>query len=537
MVRLKEVPKKKKTIGEKIDHIIGVISPKWGAHRMRYRAAMAGHAYRAARTDRLRSWMTSGGSADEDILWDLPMLREKSRELNRNDPHGSGITDTMETNIIGSGIRLQSRIDFEFLGMKEDSARDFQKAAERAWRSWVPYADASDHLDFDEIQQLCLRQILENGESFVLIHQDKTNARSPYALSLEVIESDRIETPPHLKSDKSVRSGIKIGPKGEPVAYFVRKTHPGDLTLRLNDPKRLEFLEIPAYNELGLKNIIHLYKMKRPGQTRGVPFFAPVMNYFKDTSDYFEAELIAAQVAACFAAVITKTDPLGEAYGNAGEINTANQRLENIEPGTFEYLQAGESIQQLNPNRPGGSFEPFMERILRAISSGLNLPYEVVAKDFSRTNYSSARAAILEARKLFLVWQSFIAKKLCDPVYDRLLEEAYLDGKLPIRSYYASRDEYKKARWIGQGWGWVDPVKEVKASKEALDSDMTTLADVCAASGLDWEEVLEQRAREKKKKEDLGLGTESQSNISDEDLTDVPEEEPARQRSDYVKGY
>ena len=146
-----------------------------------------------------------------------------------------------------------------------------------------------------------------------------------------------------------------------------------------------------------------------------------------------------------------------------------------------------------------------MERILRAISSALGLPYELVAKDFSKTNYSSARAALLEARRYFRCRQEWLSRRLCQPAWDMLIEEAYLEGDLEAMDFYPKRFDWTRARWIAPGWGWVDPTKEVKASRESVDGLISTLADEAAALGRDWEEVLEQRAREEEKRKSLGL--------------------------------
>jgi lambda family phage portal protein len=506
---MKEVKEQQKmTLSDRLENLVALFSPKLALQRRMYRSAyIQASSYRGADKSRLRkSWNPGAGSPDEDLLYDLVDLRTRSRDLNRNDAHASGITGTMVTNVIGSGIRPQSRVDrASLLDIPTETLDLFQEKAERAWQKWTPFADAGNRLDFYEIQQLVERQMLENGDVFI-IPLMTADSRKPYQLSVEIIEADRVDTPSDLRSNKNVRGGVEIGPHGEPVAYFVRRSHPGDLQFQKSFSNNSEnYVRYPAFNELGRPNVLHLYALKRPGQTRGEPFFAPVMNYFKDLADYMEAELVSARVAACFAAFIKKTDPYNAAIGRGNQTNDKGQRLESIEPGMIEYLSPGEEVSQVSPNRPGGTFDPFVERILRAISAGLNLPYEVVAKDFSKSNYSSARAALLEARRYFRVRQEFIAKRLCQPIWDMLLEEAYLVGELPIVNFYENRLDIVRAKWISPGWGWVDPTKEVQAARDSIDGNLSTLADEAAALGKDWEEVLEQRAREQKKLKDLGL--------------------------------
>jgi lambda family phage portal protein len=490
-----------------IDNIISFFSPRAGFKRKMYREAInitqAFGAYKGAGRNRLRSsWLPRGGSADEDLLPELSDLRERSRDLNRNDAHASGITGTMTTNVIGTGIRPQSRVDKEALGISDKSAANFQQKAERAWKKWLPYSDASERMDFYEIQQLVDRQILENGEALIIPRMLEDRER-PYALALQVIESDRLGTPPDKRGDKSIRSGVKIGENGEPVAYFIQETHPGDY--RYTRGMERKFIEIPAKNEYGRKNVFHLYHVVRSGQTRGVPFFAPVLTYFKDLAEYAEAELVAARIAACFSLFITSEASMDVAVNSAYERNSSNQLVESLEPGMIKHLMPGESITSFNPQRPGATFEPFVERILRAISAALGLPYELVAKDFSKTNYSSARAALLEARRYFKVKQEWLARKLCQPVWEMLLEEAYLNGELGTGSFYEKRRYWVGASWIAPGWEWVDPLKEAKAAEVGLKNGIVTHSDLYSARGKDWEESFEQRKRELDKIKELGL--------------------------------
>ena len=496
----------KETLGERIskgiDSVIGVFSPKAAYKRKAFRRAqtMLG-SYRGADKTRLRSsWWPGGGSADEDLLPDLPVLRERSRDLNRNDAHAAGITTTVTSNTVGTGIKPQSRVKTKKLGISDDEATVFQEAAEDNWEKWCPFADAGSRMDFYEIQNLVDRQILENGEIILLPLMLDGKSR-PFSLAFDIVEADRLETPPDKRADKNVRYGVEIGERGEPVAYYIRKTHPGDLTLSRGAER--QYMRIPAVGDTGRKNVIHLYWVNRPGQTRGVPFFAPVMNYFKDLADYMEAELVAARVAACFAVFIKKDDNYAAALSNTSETNSKGQRIQELEPGMIDYLGPGEDISAFNPNRPGGQFEPFVDRILRAISTGLNLPYEIVAKDFSKTNYSSARAALLEARRYFMVRQAWLSRKLCQPAWDMLQEEAFLKNQLPAKSFYEKKSDWCRARWIAPGWQWVDPVKEAKSSEMAIDIGISTLADEAASQGKDWEEVLEQRAREAVKVKEL----------------------------------
>jgi len=220
-------------------------------------------------------------------------------------------------------------------------------------------------------------------------------------------------------------------------------------------------------------------------------------------SEYTEAELVAARIAACFSIFITSESSMDVNTGY--DRNFKGQFLESLEPGMIKHLLPGESVSSFNPQRPSATFEPFVERMLRAISSALGLPYELVAKDFSKTNYSSARAALLEARRYFKVRQEWLARKLCQPVWDMVLEEAYLRGDLGSIPFYEKRQNWVNASWITPGWEWVDPLKEAKAAEVGIKNGIVTYSDLFSAQGKDWEECFEQRKREEEKIKELGL--------------------------------
>ncbi|MBU2051221.1 MAG: phage portal protein, partial [Gammaproteobacteria bacterium] len=283
----------------------------------------------------------------------------------------------------------------------------------------------------------------------------------------------------------------------------------------------------------GRPKILHVFAAKRPGQSRGIPLFAPVLTYFKDLSDYIEAEVMAARVAACLAVFITKQDAMFSAANMATSTETATgARVQGIEPGMVSYLNAGEGINVVDPKRPGDAFPAFIESVLRMVGTSIGLPYELLVKDFSKTNYSSARAALLEGRRVFTNWRSWFSRRFCQPIWDLVLEEAFLRGEFEAKNFYDFRHEYTRAIWIGGGWGWVDPVKEVEASRKAIDFGLSTLAEESAGQGRDWEETIDQLKREKAAIAEAGIdivGANPAKEKADEKETDNAETEPKRE--------
>jgi len=521
-----------------VDRVVGVFDPARAFKRQQLRFALSG-AYAGAGGNRLLGgWSTTSGSADADILDELPELRARSRELLRNDDGANAIVEAFLTNVIGCGMRPQSRVNPAEVGMTEDEAALFQEAAERAFKGWCDEADVTGCDDFYGLQRLMLRSILENGEVLVvpryLSEAERRRPGREYSLALQLIESDRLDTPSGLIASRApngneIRGGVEIDTLGRPVAYWIRKKHPGDFVHGTHTGAE-EYDRVAAYDMAGHPRVLHLFPRLRVGQTRGVPLLAPVLGKFHHLSEYMEAELVAARVAACFAAIVTQTaSGTANFSAPATGVGPDNEPLAELFPGMIHYLRPGESVEQLNPSRPGQQFAQFVERTKRDQGAGVGLPYEVATLDFSKTNFSSARAALIAARARFQCVQRWFAWSACRPIYALVMREALLRDELPVLQLDRA---LLGARWIGPAYHFVRPDQEVRASLDAIAGGLSTHADEAGALGRDWEEVFTQRQREERKRTEMGLSfgdTDAlQSAETEDEETDALEREDLR---------
>lgn len=466
---------------------------------LRQRQLQAAAEFRAATASRIRSGWNLGRTNTTPAEWTLQTLREYSRDLNRNDPVASGATETMATNIVGRGLQPQAKLRAAMLGISDDQARELQRQAELIWETWAPRADSGNRLNFSELQFLVLRKVVEDGEALALPVMVSEPGR-PLERAVELLEADRL-TGVGAETQTGRETGVDVGLRGEPAVYNFTKVDPtrglmdyGGATERL-----------AARDEQGRPRVLHIFRANRPGQMRGVPFFAPVITYFQDLADFLEARVVTAKVAAFLSVFITRTESFGGAgFATDTEAGTA-QSIEDLELGEIRYLKAGEAVNVIDPNRGGDTFAGFVEEILRIIGASLGLPYELLLKDFSKTNYSSARAAILEGRRMFMNWRGWLAAKFCQPIWELVLEEAYLRGLWPVPKFYEHRTEYLRAAWMGPGWGWVDPTKEVAASINAIQAGLSTHTKELAHQGEDCEETFDQLAAERDYATNLGL--------------------------------
>ena len=514
MTRTIRVGRKTVTLPETIvDRAIEWAAPQWAARRLQSRVTMAAvGGYHGGKTDRraLTAWHRSGGSADADTLGELQTLRAGSRDLVRNSPIAGGAISTTTTNVVGTGLTLQSQIDAEALGMDDEEAAAWQRTTEREFRlfSESPDCDVTRRQNLYGLQTLAFRSTLESGDVLCLLPHVRRPGRD-YTLALQLVEADRLSNPTFKPDTPALSSGVEMDGFGAPVAYHVCRTHPGDLMSVTRQWDR-----VPAYGpSSGRKNVIHLYTQLRIGQTRGVPYLAPVIEPLKQLERYTDAEIMAAVISGMFTVFVKTTGEGLSPLDNATSANTgSNSQVAGwdgkLGNGLIVDLADGESIETANPGRPNANFDPFVQAIVQQIGVALELPFEVLMKHF-QSSYSAARAALLDAWRFFRCRRDWLAENFCKPVYEAWMDEAVAMGRIAAPGYFSSpaiRKAYLGSRWIGDAPGSIDPLKEVNAAEKRLDIGISTLADESVAyDGGDWEPKHRQQVKERAMRKEGGL--------------------------------
>lgn len=514
---MREVPRKTRSIRPTlIDRVIGYFDPVQGLRRYQARAMqIAAESYIGASKSRrsMAGWLTRGGSADADTLMELPDLRNRSRDLARNAPIATGALNTVVTKVVGTGLALQSRVRRDVLGISEEQASQWQRKTEMEFALWAesPECDLTRHQNFYGLQELAFRSALESGDLLVLLPYVLRPA-SPYGIKVQLIEADRITNKDSVRDTPSLAGGVAMDSDGAPNAYHILKQHPGGI-----DRLAREWDVVPAYGtQTGRRNVIHLFRRLRPGQTRGVPYLAPVIEPLKQIDRYSEAEIAAAVVSGMFA-VFVKSEgadglsPLESAVSGmapAGSDASAAPWDGKLSSGLVADLRPGEDIVSANPGRPNAAFDPFWTSVVRQIGMGLELPYEVLIKHYT-SSYSAARAALLEAWAFFRCRRDWLASELCQPVFETWMEEAVARGRIEAPGFFEDsllRHAWLGSQWVGDGPGSIDPLKEVEAARGRLDIGVSTLAEeTMLHDGGDWEMKHAQQAKERQMRKEAGL--------------------------------
>lgn len=451
-------------------------------------------------------WGASSKSAHEDISENLELLRARCRDLYAGSALGRGAIDRVVLNAVGSGLRLNVRIDPERLGMKESEAGEWASQVEGEFDYWASSKDSdySRMMSFYELQTLALRSVLLDGECLVIL-RDTPAGEMPYSLKVMLLEGDRLCTPRSRPPGKMIDEGVELDAEGQPCAYWITNRNP--YAELMNQPV-LEDRRIKLFGyKSGRRNILHIFSRERIGQNRGVPFLAPVIEPLKQLSRYTEAELMAAVIGGMYA-IFFEHEPREE--GSFGEEEFASEEgqgeipgLENITAeemyGSIMDLPEGVKPVSLSPNRPNVTFDAFVQSLVRQIGGALGLPAELMFMQFT-SSYSASRGALLEAWKLFHYWREWFAANFCQPIFEEWLTEAVILGRVKAPGYLeddVKRKAYSWATWVGPAQGQLNPVQEVNAAILRVQNNLSTYQkEAGELTGEDWDLIMRQRQRE-----------------------------------------
>ena len=439
--------------------------------------------YSGANTGRLfADFITSSTSADAEIKDNIRILRDRARELARNDSYISRYLNLMVSNVIGKhGIRVSSK------ARNDDGSLDIgaNVLIERAWKEWskVGNCTANGRLSFLDCQKIFIESLCRDGE--VLIRKIKSN-ESPFGFTLQFLEADHLDETKNgyeKSTGNRIKMGVEVNKQQKPVAYHLFKEHPYDRTYMGN----IEHIRVPA------DEIIHAYLPQRAEQTRGISLVATAMANVKMLNGYLEAEIVAARVGASKMGFFTSPD--GDGYVGDGEFEDGFNPTMNAQAGVFEQLPAGMDFRSFDPTHPTSAFESFTTSVLRSIASGLNISYHSLSNDLTSVNYSSIRQGALEDRSMYMIYQQFVVEHFINPVFQSWLEMTISTGyiNLPIGKF----DKFANSvNFIPRSFSWIDPLKEMQANVVGLQNGTLTYADISASYGRDTEELFEQHQKE-----------------------------------------
>tara|TARA_B100000965_G_scaffold406812_1_gene448921 strand:- start:1235 stop:2746 length:1512 start_codon:yes stop_codon:yes gene_type:complete len=451
--------------------------------------------YSGAAISRLSSdWVAASSSADAEIKTSLKKLRDRSRQLCRDNPYAKQAKRTTQINVIGQGIKLQCQVP-ALRGKKKDKKLCY--AIEKCWKEWCKRdsCDVSGQKSFFMLENMLAGALPESGEVIFRLVRKKFG-KSKVSLALEMIESDLLDedySGSVKKKGNEWRMGVEVDSWGRPVRYAFLTRHPGDYWFA--DPSKNE-----KHIFLDAKDVIHLFLPERPGQSRGVPWFASVMDDLHQMSGYETAAVIRARAGASLMGFVSSTEGELEADDVEDE-----QRLTDWEAGVFKYLNPGEEITVPNISSPDQQYEMFIRSKTRRFASGFGCSYETISRDFSETNYSSSRLSLLEDREHWKMLQTYLIDNFHQRVFEEFLDAAVLDGVLDLPDYELSVDRYINPKWQTRGWTWVDPRKEIEAYRMGEAAGYYTKGQIVSMLGNDLDDNIQQIKSEQDQLKESGV--------------------------------
>lgn len=444
----------------------------------------------AAGGRRSKTWRVTGAGPNAAMTYAVPVMRDRSRDQVRNNPFADSAISTIETNVVGTGIKPQFATPDA--GLNRELAELFF--------DWTDEADADGISDWYGAQALAMRGIAEGGEVFGRLRVRRPGDMDTVPLQIQVLEAEFVAYDPIVvDSQREVRQGIEFDALGKRMAYWMYRRHPGDL------------LPLFAFDDglphpVAASEVMHAYTPRRPGQIRGEPWLARALVKLRDLDIYDDAELQRKQTAALFAGFVTKAQPFGdEGFMGEGEADDRGASLAPMEPATLQLLEPGEDVTFSAPADVGANYEMFMVQQQRALAVSAGIMYEALTGDYSKINDRQFRAAALDFRRRARMWQHHLMVfRLCRPTVRRWLALAKLAEIIKPPVTMTDR-QFNRVRWVPEGFQYINPLQEAQAQNLEVRAGFRSRDSVIEERGEDPEEVDRQIAAGNQRADAAGL--------------------------------
>jgi lambda family phage portal protein len=476
-----------------IDRAASFVSPKWGAARMAARA----HISRALRVKalyegaslsrRTSGWRAVGTDANAETRLALGRLRDVSRDMVRNNAFAARAKATISHNVVGSGIlpSVKSGSDARAKQVKDLIARHLETTD----------IDADGRLNFYGLQALAMSTIVEAGEVLIRMRPRRSEDKFALPFQLQILEPDFLDTSVDgMQSNGNLAiQGVEFSALGRRIAYYIFDQHPGSTSP--NASMRTRGIRVSA------DYVAHIFRADRPGQVRGVSWFAPVLLRMRDFADHVDAKLMQQKIAACFGAFITSETPedtsnLPEPGVDGYQASGSDYPAESFEPGMIERLKVGEEVSFATPPSTEG-FDAYSKVTLREIAAGLNVTYEALTGDLTGVNYSSGRMGWLEYQRSIDGWRwNMLIPQMMDPV------ENWIQQAVAVAT--GSTEPFKLA-WTPPRREMIDPDTELKAASTSIRTGLSSRSQELRRLGLEPQDIDEEIAADNARADKLGL--------------------------------
>ncbi len=457
------------------------------------------------------AWRPSNVSGDFASLQRRDITVARVQDLLRNDRHAKAAENRLVDMLVGKGLLCCPKPDYVALGITHDQSRDLAKQMKAEWRHFAEdprrYCDRTRRLTMNGLWRQFAKTLSRLGEcTAVLTLNDFGPAR--YATSVLAVDPYRLSNPQEANDTARLRGGVEMDYASVPVAYHVRNAHLGDYWAGQD---AVSWTRVPRETDWGRPVFVHAFEPDREGDTRGVSPFVTIVNSFRMLGKIADNEAAAKALNALFGAFVTSSLPAEEV---ARKLTTGDKALSTSDTRMLELMQhfakypatlggvripvlpPGTEVSMNTAERQTTAYQHFQTAFLQSAASVLGLSYEQVSMDWSRTNYSSARAALNEVWRSLSTLFARMVDQVVTPIWFAVMDEAFDRGYIVppagAPDFMDMPGAYLRCRWIGPGRGYIDPVKEAEGGSLRQEGLLSTLEDELAELGRDLEETLDQ---------------------------------------------
>lgn len=520
--------------------------PRADVARVRYRAAIetqsrGGWPYDASALygQDIEDWVPWNQSPDVELAYTTDLIRARHRDLVRNNGWATGSITRIADSVVGENFHVVPQPNWRWLAREYGPTFDATWAAEfreeviAEYRMWAEdpnfWCDAQRSLSVNQIMYLAIKTKITDGESLIMplwLDENLGYGAARFCTALQMIDADRLSNPFGRPDTHNLRSGVEITDTQAPIAYHIRRAEPNgwyDAALSF------QWDRFERATEWGRPLVIHDCERERLAQHRGTGILTPVLSRFRMLAKFDQAALQAAVMRTMVKFFIkSPLDPeqVALALGGSDDRSMQLSGYETMRNSLSErealrmngaripVLGPGESIETADARGEADDFNTAEHVFLRSIAAATGESAEELTKDYSQTNYSSARAAMLSVWRRIKQRRADFATGTATPIYSSILEEiidrpgglSCMPSGIGLPEFIESRGAWTRCFWIGPGRGWIDPVKERQGELLGLDGGFGTLADTCAnVTGKYWQDEVDERLVEVAYCRSLGL--------------------------------
>ncbi len=243
-----------------------------------------------------------------------------------------------------------------------------------------------------------------------------------------------------------------------------------------------------------------------------------------------DATLLRQEIANLFTGFITKPAPDGEKVdpltGRPIVYDLQGVPMVAMEPGTMQELSPGEEITFNTPPGAASNYSDFIRQQLMAVAAGIGLPYEILSGDMKGVSDRALRVVLNEfRRRIQQIQHNQLVFQFCRPVWNRWLDMAVLSGAINAPRFHNNKADYRRVKWIPQGWPYMHPVQDMQAQNLAVRSGFKSRSEVVSEQGYDSEQIDDEIAADNRRADELTLQYDSDGRQSSKDPSTTDKDE------------